>query len=68
MLIILDIIYVSYSFSQKRFRFLWPLFVLRSVTSLVVTVLFLPITETLTSVLSCSVDPETGKYVIDGYD
>lgn len=32
------------------------------------TVLFLPITETLTSVLSCWVDPETGKYVIYGYN
>lgn len=51
LLIVLDIIYVSYSFSKKRFAMMWPLYVLRSVTSLVVTVFFLPITETLVAVI-----------------
>lgn len=60
LLIIIDIIYVSYSFSTNRFKVLWPLYTLRSTTSLVVTVLFLPITETLTSILQCSTDPESG--------
>ncbi len=54
LLIILDIIYVSYSFSRKRFAFMWPLYVLRSVASLVVTVLFLPITELLMYVINCN--------------
>jgi hypothetical protein len=40
-LLILDIIYVSYSFSKKKFTVLWPLFILRNVASLFVTVLFL---------------------------
>lgn len=61
LLIVLDILYVSYSFSRKRFAIMWPLYVLRSVTSLVVTVLFLPITETLIGVIDCYTDPDTGK-------
>ena len=56
LLIILDILYVSYSFSRKRFAMMWPLYVLRSVASLVVTVFFLPITETLISVIECNTD------------
>ncbi|CAD8156622.1 unnamed protein product [Paramecium pentaurelia] len=67
LLIILDIIYVSYSFSKNQFAATWPLVVLRSVTSLVVTVLFLPITETLFSILQCQTDPTTGEYIISGY-
>lgn len=51
LLIIVDIMYVSYSFSQQRFRAMWPVIALRHVISLVVTVLFLPITETLTSII-----------------
>lgn len=47
LLVILDILYVSYSFSQKRFSATWPLEILRSVASLLVTVFFLPITEVL---------------------
>src|SRR3569833_4362844 len=41
-LVILDIFYVSYSFSRKKFSFVWPLQALRSVCGLFVTVLFLP--------------------------
>jgi hypothetical protein len=43
-LIIVDIIYVSYSFSKKKFRFTWPLVLLSQIVPLFVTVLFLPIT------------------------
>jgi hypothetical protein len=56
LLIILDIVYVFYSFKIKKFTITWPLAVLRSVTSTFVTVLFLPITETLMSIIAC----ETG--------
>lgn len=41
-LVILDIFYVSYSFTRKKFSFLWPLQALRSVAGLFVTVLFMP--------------------------
>lgn len=41
-LIILDIFYVSYSFTRKKFTFVWPLQALRSSVGLFVTVLFLP--------------------------
>jgi hypothetical protein len=68
LLIILDIIYVSYSFSRNRFYWLWPLIILKKITSFVVTVGFLPITESLTSILQCYVDPTTGEFVIYGYN
>lgn len=53
LLIVLDIVYVSYSFSRKKFRFTFPLVILAQVVPLFVTVLFLPITETLLNVVSC---------------
>ena len=43
-LVLLDIIYVSYSFSKKKFRFTWPLVILAQLVPLFVTILFLPIT------------------------
>ncbi len=62
-LVILDIFYVSYSFSRKKFTFVWPLQALRSICPLFVTVLFLPLLgihfplnsnlETFTSILAC---------------
>ena len=42
-LVILDILYVSYSFQKKKFRFIWPLQILRSVVAVFVTGLFLPV-------------------------
>jgi hypothetical protein len=52
-LVILDIMYVSYSFSKKKFRFTWPLVLLAQIVPLFVTVFFLPMTETLLSVVQC---------------
>jgi hypothetical protein len=52
-LVILDIIYVSYSFSKKKFKFTFPLVFLAQIVPLFVTVFFLPITETLLSVVNC---------------
>lgn len=52
-LVLVDIVYVSYSFSKKRFRFTWPLIVLAKLVPLFVTIFFLPITETLLSVVRC---------------
>ena len=63
LLIIIDVIYVSYSFSRKKFSMMWPLTILRSVTSLLVTVMFLPITETLISIVECS--DKDGKLILD---
>jgi hypothetical protein len=51
LLIIADIVYVSYSFSKKKFRFTFPLIILAQIVPLFVTVLFLPISETLLSVV-----------------
>jgi len=52
-LVILDIVYVSYSFSKKKFKFTWPLVLLAQIVPLFVTVFFLPMTETLLSVVQC---------------
>jgi len=53
LLIILDILYVGYSFSRKKFTFMWPLQILRSVASFVVTVLYLDFVETLLYIAWC---------------
>ncbi|EGR30164.1 PAS domain S-box family protein [Ichthyophthirius multifiliis] len=58
LLIIIDILYVSYSFSQNKFGITWPLKILSSVASLFVTVLFLPITEQLISVVECEANDQ----------
>ena len=52
-LVILDIIYVSYSFNKKKFRFTLPLVLLAHIVPLFVTLLFIPVTEFLLSVISC---------------
>lgn len=51
--VILCFIYVSYSFTKKRFVFIWPLYALRSVCYLFVTILFIPIYEFFLSVFHC---------------
>lgn len=53
MLIILDIVYVSYSFSKKKFRFTFPLVILAQIVPLFVTVFFIPISESLLNVVEC---------------
>lgn len=65
-LVIIDIIYVSYSFSKKRFRFTWPLVILAKLVPLFVTVFFLPITETLLSVVNCS-SSDDGHQVMNSF-
>ena len=67
-LVILDVFYVSYSFTQKKFAFVWPMQALRTVCGLFVTVLFLPFlgiyifnnillnVETFTTMLRCDSD------------
>lgn len=67
LLIFIDILYVSYSFSKKKFSLMWPLTILRSVTSYFVTVLFLPITETLISILQCTTN-QNGELVLEYFE
>lgn len=66
LLIIVDIVYVSYSFSKKKFRFTFPLVILAQVVPLFVTVLFLPITETLLNVVQCS-QLDSGTWVMTSF-
>ena len=41
-LAVLDFFYVTYSQSRKRFAFAWPLQALRTLSTMLVTILFLP--------------------------
>lgn len=66
-LTVLNIIYVSYSFSKKKFGMLWPLKLLRNVVGLGVTVFFLPITEFLIQIVQCNTDPDTGVSVLQSF-
>ena len=60
--VVLDIIYVSYSFSKKKFAFVWPLHVLRILFSLFITIFFLPLFDYFISLLNCVYD-SNGNYV-----
>lgn len=53
-LVIIDIIYVSYVFSKNKIGAVWPLQLLRSVVSFIVTSLFMPIVEYFVAILECS--------------
>ena len=52
-LVMLDIAYVAYSFTKKKFAYLWPLKLPRSVCSLIITVLFMPLFEFFCSMFVC---------------
>lgn len=52
-LVILDIVYVSYSFNRKKFRFTLPLVLLAQIVPLFVTILFIPVTEFLLNIINC---------------
>jgi len=65
-LVFINIVYVSYAFSKKRVSAIWPVVVLRSITSLVFTLLFLPLTQLLVAMFQCQTD-EDGKYVLYYY-
>ena len=66
-LMLINILYVSYSFSKKRMSSIWPVMVLRSVTSLFFTVFFLPITELLITMIECTYD-DKGQYVLTTFN
>ena len=60
--VILDIIYVSYSFAKKKYAFVWPLNALRFLLSLFISILFLPFFNYFASILNCVYDDD-GDYV-----
>jgi hypothetical protein len=53
-LVIIDIVYVSIIFSKNKIGAVWPLQLLRSVVSFIVTSLFMPIVEYFVALLECS--------------
>ena len=65
-LIIIDIIYVFYSMTQKKFAFIWPLKILASFCSVFVTVMFLPLLKLFMSMISCHNDID-GNFVNNYY-
>lgn len=62
-LVVLDILYVSYSFTRKKFSFMWPLYALRMILTFFITFLFLPILDYFVGVAGCLRDPISGKLV-----
>jgi hypothetical protein len=57
-LTIVDIVYVSYAISMKKFSFLWPIKVLRQVCGMFVTGLFLPLLELFFMIPACETTDE----------
>ena len=51
--VILDIFYISYSFTKKNQAFSWPIYSLRTLLSLMTTILFMPFFDYFMSVLQC---------------
>jgi hypothetical protein len=45
--------YVSYSYTKKKFAFVWPLHALRTLASLFVTILFIPLLDVFISISDC---------------
>ena len=52
-LVLINIGYVSYSFSRKYFTATWPLYLLRTVAKIFVTGLFMPLLEVNLSIFHC---------------
>ena len=50
---IINIIYVSYSFSRNFFTITWPLHILRHVAKAIVTIFFMPLQEIFISIYHC---------------
>jgi len=65
-LVFINIIYVSYAFSKKRVSAIWPVVILRSITSLVFTLFFLPLTQLLVEMIQCQTDSD-GRYVLSNF-
>ena len=63
-LVIADIFYVSYILSSKnKSGAVWPMRLLRSVVTFIVTVMFNPMVEFLLAILECSDKDENGNYL-----
>ena len=63
-LVVADIFYVSYILSSKnKSGAVWPMRLLRSVVTFIVTVLFNPMVEFLLAILECSDKDENGNYL-----
>ena len=61
-LIIVDFLYVSYSYKTKKFSFVWPMQILRIACLLLTTILFIPLLELFFSILSCKSGGPDSKY------
>lgn len=50
----LNIIYVGYSFSKKKYSFMWPVYTLKVIFGLLTTILFYPFLDYFLSMMSCA--------------
>lgn len=66
-IVICDIIYVAYSFSKKKFRFTFPLIFMAKIVPLIVSVMFLPIMETLLNVVNCQSSSDGTYQVLQSF-
>lgn len=62
-LVIINIGYVSYSFSRKYFTATWPLYLLRTIAKIFVTGLFMPLLELIISIFHCIKDKAGTKWI-----
>lgn len=61
-LVIVNIAYVSYSFSRRYFTHTWPLYVLSKTAKIFITILFIPIISLNLSIFVCVKNEKDGKY------
>ena len=67
LLMVLDIIYVSYSYHKQKFTMIWPLSILRNVVTLSVTLFYLLITQFMTNIIQCQPDSTGTIQVLVSY-
>ena len=65
-LMVVNLIYVIISVLRKKFSWVWPLRTLRSIASIIVTILFMPIFEVFIAMLQCE-DNGEGISVLSYY-
>jgi len=53
---IINIVYVNYAFSRKKFSFNWPIMILKYIATLFVTILYLPFLDYFISIVACVKD------------
>ena len=64
LLFVLDTAYVSYVYQKKKSPFAWPIYALKIVVTLFISVLYLPFFEYFLSFMACTTDIEGDKVLL----